>query len=95
MEKVREESMQAAQEQAKSAQEQEAAEKEEASKLTREGHDKDKYIAHVYADNKAMSDNIKANSAEKIKRAELAQKQVEASKPKPTSPSKSSPTKKE
>jgi len=76
--KMRQEQEKAAQEAHQRELESKAADRESADTLKREGYKKDKDVATIYADNKAYSDNTKANSAEKMKAAELFQKEQEA-----------------
>ena len=71
MEKLRAEQAKAEQEANAAQMEADQAENAEASALTRESHEKDKYVAHVYADNKATTEDMKNQTQKEIEAAKL------------------------
>jgi hypothetical protein len=79
MEKIRQESIKAAQEQQKALMQQEAEKQELDLLKSREGNETEIDVANIYVKGKGYGDALKSSSAERIKAAELAVKQQEIS----------------
>jgi hypothetical protein len=77
MQKLQAEAQEAAAAQAKAEQEAEAAKSEQELLISREGNETEVEVAKIYANNKATTEQMKNHSSEKIKAAELTEKQRE------------------
>lgn len=71
LEKLKQESQEAAAQEAQAKAEAEQAIRDQDMLKAREGNETEKEVATIYANNKIAADNVKANSAEMIKAAEL------------------------
>lgn len=80
LEKVRQENQKAAQAAQEAELKQKAEEKQQEMQKAREDNETEIQVAKIYADSKASSDNIKANSQEKIEAARIYDKVVERAK---------------
>lgn len=80
MDKIRQESMKAAQEQEQMKLQAEKEDKDKNRQVQYAGHEKDIDVAEIYVKGKGISDVLKATSEERIKAAELAQKAQENNK---------------
>lgn len=77
MEKIRQENSKAQQEAQQAEMQAKAQVKADDDQLKREGYQKDINVAEIYVQGKGLSDSLKTTSAERIKAAELEQKERE------------------